>query len=206
MSKKPQPNPEQARWDNRYRDGDTPWDTGIPSSELQKSLAEAGVQPTRALELGCGTGTNIVWLAQQGFDCTAIDLSPRAIDRARERAAAAGVSVRFVQADLGNLSDLGEPFAFLFDRGCYHAVRRIDVKPYLAALERLLAQGAQGLVIAGKPMPVGVQGPPVVTCEELRGELGKVVEIVRLRDFWLDEVPGSNEKWQAWSCWVRKAV
>jgi SAM-dependent methyltransferase len=206
MSNKPQPDPEESRWDNRYRDSDTPWDTGTPSTDLQKSLTEVGLAPTRALELGCGTGTNAVWLAQQGFDCTAIDLSPRAIDRAHARAAAAGVQVRFIQADLRNLPDLGEPFGFLFDRGCYHAVRRIDVKPYLAALERWLAPGAQGLVIAGKPRPDGGQGPPVVTEDELRQELGKAVEIVRLRDFWLDEAPGSNEKWQAWSCWVRKGV
>jgi hypothetical protein len=44
----------------------------------------------------------------------------------------------------------------------------------------------------------------VVTEDEIRGELGRVFEIVRLREFWLDEPPGSNEKWLAWSCWVRK--
>ena len=210
MHKKQPPHPEETRWNNRYRDGDTPWDTGFPSTELQRSLAEAKLTPCRALELGCGTGTNTVWLAQQGFDCTGIDLAPRAIAQAQQRAQAAGVSVCFVRADLAALPDLGERYEFFLDRGCYHAVRRIDVQPYLTALECWLAPRAQGLVIAGKPMPQGPQGPPVVTEEELRRELGTLFEIVRLRTFWLDSVPGSSssssDTWEAWSCWVRRIV
>jgi SAM-dependent methyltransferase/dienelactone hydrolase len=204
MTKKNRPNPEETRWDNRYKEGDTPWDTGLPSTELQRSLAEMKLKPCRALEVGCGTGTNTVWLAQQGFDCTGIDVAPRAIDRARQRAAAAGISAHFVHADLADLPDLGERFGFFFDRGCYHAVRRIDVKPYLAALERWLTPQAQGLVIAGKPMPEGGQGPPTVTEEEMRAELDKLFEIVRLRSFWLDAA-NSSDTWEAWSCWVQRA-
>jgi SAM-dependent methyltransferase/cephalosporin-C deacetylase-like acetyl esterase len=202
MNKKQSPNPEETRWDNRYRGGDTPWDTGFPSTELQRSLTEVKLKPCRALELGCGTGTNTVWLAQQGFDCTGIDVAPRAIARAQKRAQEAGVKVRWVQADLADLPDLGERFDFLFDRGCYHAVRRVSVNPYLAAIKRWLAPRAQGLVIAGKPMPEPRSGPPVVTEVELRSELGAVFEISRLRTFLLDSVPGSNDALEAWSCWV----
>ena len=74
---------DPTRWDERYEKGDTPWETGQPSSELQRVLAEAAIPPGRALELGCGTGASAVWLAQQGFDVTALDLSKLAIDRAR---------------------------------------------------------------------------------------------------------------------------
>src|SRR5438128_412240 len=126
-SHSPPPTTSEAdRWDNRYRDSDTPWDTGYPSSELQRWLAEWKLTPCRALEVGCGTGTNLIWLAQQGFDCTGIDLSPRAVDRARQKAEAAGVKVRFMVGDVCAPPDLGEPFAFFLDRGCYHAVRRTD--------------------------------------------------------------------------------
>jgi methyl halide transferase len=58
---------EQIEWNDRYRDGDLPWDTGQNSSELQRVLGRNPIQPCRALELGCGTGTNSVWLAQQGL-------------------------------------------------------------------------------------------------------------------------------------------
>jgi SAM-dependent methyltransferase len=195
---------EAERWDNRYRDNDTPWDTGYPSTELQRWLAESKLSPCRVLEVGCGTGTNLIWLAQQGFHCTGIDLSARAIERARQKATAAGVNVQLVVGDACAPPDLGEPFAFLFDRGCYHAVRRADVAPYLRALEMWTTPGAQGLVITGNANADRRNGPPVVTEEEIRRELGSALEIVRLRDFWLDEPPGSNEKLLGWSCWVRK--
>ena len=115
---------EHIDWNDRYRDGNLPWDTGRPSSELQRVLSRNTIQPCRALELGCGTGTNSVWLAQQGFEVTGIDVAPLAVERAEQRAHAAGVKVHFVVADVLHLPDLDGPFAFFFDRGCYHAVRR----------------------------------------------------------------------------------
>ena len=55
---------EQTRWQERYQAGDTPWDTGQPSKELERTIQEAAIQPSKAIELGCGTGTNAIWLAQ----------------------------------------------------------------------------------------------------------------------------------------------
>src|SRR5438876_11252183 len=103
---------EHIDWNDRYRDGSVPWDTGRPSSELQRVLSRNTIQPCRALELGCGTGTNSVWLAQQGFEVTAIDLAPLAVERAEKRAHAAGAKVNFVVADMCHLPDLDGPFAF----------------------------------------------------------------------------------------------
>ena len=76
---------ESMHWNERYEKDNTPWETGQPSSELQRVLAEFPIRPCRAVELGCGTGANAVWLAQQGFEVTALDLSPLAIARARNR-------------------------------------------------------------------------------------------------------------------------
>src|SRR5690348_686729 len=119
------------RWETRYQTGDTPWETGHPSTELQRVIAEEKVTPCAALELGCGTGVNAVWLAQRGFDVTALDIGPWAVERARGRAAAAGASVRFVTADVLAAPDVGGPFGFFFDRGCYHIVREENLAGYL---------------------------------------------------------------------------
>lgn len=78
-------------WNDRYRDGDLPWDTGRPSSELQRAVSRNAIQPCRALELGCGTGTNSVWLAQQGFEVTGVDLASLAVERAENRATPLGL-------------------------------------------------------------------------------------------------------------------
>jgi SAM-dependent methyltransferase len=169
-------------------------------------LREEGIGPCRALELGCGTGTNAVWLAQQGFDMTAVDLSPRALARAEQRARDAGVRVRFVAADVLDAPGLGGPYPFFFDRGCYHVVRRVDAGRYLRTLEAVTAPGSVGLVLAGNAKEPHSPGPPVVSEEEIRAELGRAFEIVRLREFRFDSSPGRAENFLAWSCLLRRAV
>jgi len=129
-------------WNDRYQTGETPWDTGRPSSELQRVVLDRKIRPCRALELGCGTGTNCVWLAQQAFEVTGLDLAPLAIQKAEEQARDAGVSARFLAADVLRPPELGEPFAFFFDRGCYHAIRREHPYEYAKVVASLLAPGA----------------------------------------------------------------
>src|SRR5262245_65285002 len=97
---------EHTDWNDRYRDGNLPWDTGRPSPELERLLSRNTIHPCRALEIGCGTGTNSVWLAQQGFDVTSVDVAPLAVERAGQRATSAGVKVRFLVANVLDLPDL----------------------------------------------------------------------------------------------------
>ena len=59
-----------AHWEESYRSGNAPWDTGRCSSELIRVVREHKIQPCRTVELGCGTGTNSIWLAQQGWTVT----------------------------------------------------------------------------------------------------------------------------------------
>ena len=193
-------------WDVHYQTGNPPWETGEPSAELSRVIAEQRIRTCRVIDLGCGSGINAVWLAQEGFDVTGVDFSGLAIAKAHQRAAIAGVTVRFLQADVIDLPhDLGQ-FPFFFDRGCYHAVRRGDVNGYLRSVQRITAPGSIGLVLAGNakdPHEPG-QGPPVVSEEELRAELGTVFEIVRLREFFFDQIEGDGVRFLAWSCLVRR--
>lgn len=194
--------PEHRDWEETYKSGDLPWDAGYPSSELQRVLAEDRIAPASALELGCGTGTNAVWLAQQGFQVTAVDISATALQRARERASAAGATVRFVQADVGKAPALGGPFSFFFDRGCYHCVREQNLAGYLQTLEKNLSARALGLILTGNARAPRT-GPPVVAEEEIRRELSPLFEIVRVREFHFD-IAGNQPAHLGWSCLVRR--
>jgi SAM-dependent methyltransferase len=192
-------------WSMHYQSGAPPWETGQPSQELARVIAEEKIQPCRVIDLGCGSGINAIWLAQQGFDVTGVDVTPLAIEKARQRAAAAGASVRFVLDDVLNLQDRYEPFPFFFDRGCYHAVRTLDVQAYLRTLEKLTVPGSLGLVLTGnarEPPPAG-QGPPVVSGEELHAEWEPRFEIVRLREFRFDATESGFAP-LAWSCLLRR--
>jgi SAM-dependent methyltransferase len=195
---------EHIDWNDRYQNGNLPWDTGLPSSELQRVLSRNAIPPCRALEIGCGTGTNSVWLAQQGFEVTGIDLAPLAVERAEKRARAAGVHVQFLVADVLDLPDLDGSFGFFFDRGCYHAVRRDAPQQYAPAVARQLASGGRGLILAGNAREPHDPGPPVVTEEQIREELGLAFQILDLHEFRFDEAPGVSERFLGWSCLIEK--
>ena len=198
----------EISWESHYQTGNPPWETGQPSLELARVIAEEKIKPCRVIDLGCGSGINAVWLAQQGFDVTGVDITPLAIEKACERAAAAGVQVRFVLDDVLDLRERYEPFPFFFDRGCYHSVRDLGVQAFLRTLERITAPGSIGLVLTGnakEPPPEG-QGPPVVSEEQLHAELGSHFEIVRLREFRFDTSMADNPAPLAWSCLLRRAA
>jgi SAM-dependent methyltransferase len=85
---------------------------------------ERGREPPhgKALDLGCGSGIWAVELARRGWEGTGVDVIPKALRRARERAARAGVELRFVQGDVTNLraTDVGSGFRLLLDFFLFH--------------------------------------------------------------------------------------
>ena len=193
---------EAEHWDVQYRSGPLPWETGRPSTELARVLTEWAVPPWRAIELGCGTGTNAIWLAARGFDVTAVDLSRLAIRQAVRRAARAGVVVHFQRGDLRDWRGLGGPFDFFFDRGCYHAVRLEDPDGYFATLDHVLRPGALGLILLGNDgEPEDGAGPPGVGAATIRREFGPHFDVLRLREFRFDAPPGGR-RYLGWSCLV----
>jgi SAM-dependent methyltransferase len=87
---------EQA-WDTRYAESDRIW-SGNPNVVLVAEVS--GLAPGRALDLGCGEGADAVWLAMQGWQVTAVDISGVALERAAGHAAEAGVTIDFQHRDL----------------------------------------------------------------------------------------------------------
>jgi SAM-dependent methyltransferase len=192
-------------WENRYLEDNTPWDTGHASTELIRVLDEEKITACSAIDLGCGTGTNSIYLTQRGFEVTGVDLSPTAIERAQSKQANMAIKAKFVQGDVLNLpKEVNGPFDFVFDRGCYHILRLIDVDRYLKMLDRITKPGSLGLILTGNAKEKLEKGPPVVSEEELRAELGKLFQIVRLREFRFDPIKGPDDKPLGWSCLLRR--
>ncbi|MBW3665516.1 MAG: FAD-dependent oxidoreductase [Actinobacteria bacterium] len=88
-------------WESRYAERDRVW-TGRPNRGLVEALVD--IAPGTALDLGCGEGGDAVWLAEQGWDVTAVDIAGTALRRGAAAAADRGVATRvtWMQADLAD--------------------------------------------------------------------------------------------------------
>jgi SAM-dependent methyltransferase len=192
-----------SQWNQRYLEGNLPWDSGLPSQELQRMIDEGLLTPCRAVEFGCGAGTNAIYLAEQGFDVTAVALSPKAIEMAQARAEGLANKPVFLVADITRLPPLGPPFEFIFDRGCYHCLRLIDLAGYRAALVQLSAPGTRLLLLAGNANEQTEQGPPRVKEEEIRHELSELFEIHSIHEFRFQDRGGAAGP-LGWSCWMTR--
>ena len=136
------PDPAVAEeWDDRYVGAPQVW-SGRPNGAL---LAEVErLPPGRALDVGCGEGADAVWLAQQGWDVTALDVSAVALDRAAAAAEAAGVRITWVHAGL-SAADLPADFDLVSAQ--YPALLRTPDRDEERALLGAVAPGGTLLVV-----------------------------------------------------------
>lgn len=120
---------------------------GHRSTRELVSLVESGrIKPCRTIDLGCGAGTNAIYLAQHGFDVTGVDYAKAAIEKARSRAKGAGVQVNFIVDDLTNLRCVSGTFDFLLDYGILDDLRPRQREPYLRNILRLTHPGSRYLL------------------------------------------------------------
>ncbi len=122
-----------------------PWDLG-PRRELVEVVESGRIRPCRAIDLGCGTASNAIFLAQHGFDVTGTDYSPAAIALCRERGAAAGVTVQWTEDNLTHLQHVAGPFDLLVDWGVYDDLSRDDRRAYLRNVLPLTHAESQFLI------------------------------------------------------------
>lgn len=135
-------------YDLTYRYG-APWDAVGVRGELREFLDQGSVSSEthpRAVDLGCGTGANAVFLAEQGFESHGVDLSPVALEKARERARTAGVGdrVRFVRGDLTarQVPGLDGPFDLLLDFGTLDDLRTVGRRAMADLVTRVSRPGS----------------------------------------------------------------
>ena len=121
-----------------------PWDTGQSPPELIDFLDSH--PPGRALDLGCGTGTNVLTLAQYDWQVTGVDFAARAVKKARQRVKSAGQQADLYVDDVTDLGVLTGMFDLILDIGCFHGLSQAGKPSYVHNLERLLAPGGYFLM------------------------------------------------------------
>ncbi len=141
---------EWLYWRGRPR-----WDTGITPPELKQLIEEEHFPPGRALDIGCGTGTNVIYLAQHGFEVTGLDFVGKAIRQARAKCRAANVRADLRVANVLEPCDLGAPFDLALDIGCFHNFDSEGRARYAENLARWTHPGSVYLVYAFFPTVAG---------------------------------------------------
>ncbi len=132
---------------HRYRPQSLPWELGRPRRILIELVESGGVATGKALDLCCGAGTNPVYMAMKGFDVTALDVSDKAVEYAKEQALRTNIGLNLLVADFLRLPFRSNEFDFVFDFGCFHHVERDDRKTFIKSVYRVLRPKGKYLLV-----------------------------------------------------------
>jgi SAM-dependent methyltransferase len=153
-----------------YRFGLVPWERRDVEESWKLLFDQPDAPaPGRALDVGCGSGRDAVYLARRGWQVTAVDFVDEALAKAKERAAEAGAPVQWVKGDVGKLGELGlDPgYTLLYDFGCLHGLPDDARRGAAAGLNQLAAPGATlllGAFMRGRRvvLPTGMDQEEIV--------------------------------------------
>ena len=143
--------------------GQPPWDTGISPPELVEFIETH--KPGRAIDIGCGTGTNVITLARAGWNVTGVDFAPKAISLAKRKLKDAGLQAELKVADATKLDGISGPFDLAFDLGCFHSIPRNLQPKYLDQLEHILAPKGFFLLYGFVKPDANLPGPGLAETE-----------------------------------------
>jgi len=197
---------QKKSFQERYQENDTPWETHRADYNLTQTVACGQIIPGRALDIGCGSGNNVIWLAQNGFEAAGCDLAPTALKQARQKARDAGVSCDFFEVNFLENEIPGSPFDLLFDRGCFHTMadpqqRRLFSKRAAA----LLKPAGIWLSLSGNADEDREgEGPPQLSAQDICLAVEDDFEIISLASCRFDS--DMEPPPRGWLCQMRRRL
>jgi SAM-dependent methyltransferase len=194
----------EERYGKSYKSGNTPWDIGQPDFNLIEVVTQKPILSCKVLDIGCGTGDNSIWFAQNRFQVVGTDASHIAIEKAKEKASKAKVECDFIHVDFLKDKVEGAPFGFVFDRGCFHSFgTENDRRSFAKNVAAHLVEDGLWLTIVGnadehRPGP----GPPQRTAGDIVLAVEPFFQILSLASSHF----GSNRPNppRAWRCLMQK--
>lgn len=156
--------PDVNFWQQRFDTGQLPWDRGEPNPQLARWLGEEALTPGRVAVPGCGTGHEVVALARAGFDVTALDYAPGAVEATRQRLRQAGLTATVTEVDVLAWQPTA-PLDAVYEQTCLCALHPDHWVVYAAQLQRWLRPGGKLAVLAMQAPREGaregrIEGPP----------------------------------------------
>jgi SAM-dependent methyltransferase len=163
--------------------GHPPWDTGVSPPELSAFIDSH--PPGRALDLGCGTGTNLISLARHGWDVTGIDFSAYAVRAARRKLKTHRFNAQVIRGDVTRKFIVEGQFDLILDIGCYHGLSPQSRVGYRINLHDKLKSGATYLLYAHWQIPEKSRATGVSQADiDALSAFLHVVDITHTSDHW----------------------
>ncbi len=158
------PGPTREFWEQRFAAGNTPWDRGEANPQLSAWLASGALKPCRILIPGCGSGYEAAVLAKAGFEITALDYAPVAIERTHKLLDAAKLKATLIEADALAWQPQ-QPFDAIYEQTCLCALYPDEWRAYADQLHRWLTPGGRLFALFVQYAWPGaadgsIQGPP----------------------------------------------
>lgn len=187
-----------------YKNDFMPWAHEKPDFNLVEMVDNWPIKPCKALEPGCGTGTDSIWLSQQGFETTALDGSPIAIEKARKNAMDVNAKLNYQVVDFLNETLVSNEYDFVFDRGFFHCFKTLGERKKIAKqVSKVLKRNGLWLSLIGNADGIKTNpGPPLLPAEKVVKAIEPFFKILSIRasHFGNDE----DNPARIWVCLMRK--
>ena len=181
MNQRPQTDYSVNDWNQEYQTGvyRDKWHLEAASPDLVATVAALGLRSGVALDLGCGTGSDALFLASRGMEVIGVDCSAAALAIASGRRNAH--RAYFCEASVCALPLASGQIDFASDRGCLHSLRIEDWGPYAGELARVLRPGAFALIRGCRD--AGQSAVTALTAERLDEHFGAQFSIEAVEPF-----------------------
>ena len=192
---------ERPSWNSEYR-GSPPWDIGRPQPDFVR-LAEAGELAGQVLDVGCGTGEQVMLAATHGAEAMGVDIAELAIQRAREKAEERGIPATFQVADAMHLDRLGRQFDVITDSGVFHVFSDDERPAFVTSLRSALRPGGMYYMMCFSDRQPGDWGPRRVSKAEIRASFadGWSIRSIEPAQF---VIAIESERAQAWLATIER--
>ncbi len=183
--------------------GAPPWDIGRPQGALVRA-EERGLIGKSVLDVGCGTGENVLHMASRGHEAWGVDGAPTAVRKARAKAKARKLGARFEEGSVLELEALGRTFDTVIDSGLFHTLSDAQRPVFAAAVRGVLNKGGRYVMLCFSEHEPGDWGPRRVTRAEIRKTFGKGWEVESVEPTVFEDTSSGSDGPKAWLAVVRR--